>query len=147
MRSAFHLPDGAPCRTYLSSRTRLSGPKHADGHLNPRRQSARAWPRQGVKPKVPEANMGKAETRIDVPARLPLSPPLYSCIPLINAASLTSRRAVQKTRKSFSSVLFPFGSIESKILCCATFLNIYLLEVLSSGRTTLYISKFFWCFE
>lgn len=72
--------------------TSPAGPGYQDlnkadgsGHLNPPPHSYPPYnsqpglASQGVKPKVPEANMGKAEISIDLPACLPLSPPLYNC--------------------------------------------------------------------
>lgn len=62
---------------------------------NPPYNSQPGLASQGVKPKVPEANIGKAEISIDLPACLPLSPPLYNCAANY-AASLATRPALSR---------------------------------------------------
>lgn len=106
--------------------TSPAGPGYQDlnkadgsGHLNPTLpppyNSQPGLASQGVKPKVPEANMGKAKISIDLPACLPLSPPLYNCTANY-AASLATRPTFRRleTRKSFS-ILFCFCFVFSVI--------------------------------
>lgn len=96
--------------------TSPAGPGYQDlnkadgsGHLNPLLpppyNSQPGLASQGVKPKVPEANMGKAEISIDLPACLPLSPPLYNCAANY-AASLATRPALRRLENQEIFLLF-----------------------------------------
>lgn len=132
-------------------------PPHPNPNQPPPYNSQPGLASQGVKPKVPEANMGKAEISIDLPACLPLSPPLYNCAANY-AASLATRPALSRLENQeiflfFRLVfLFFFFFLLHSLTLKANFVSwnliLYLLEVLSNARKKkMYISKSCWCFK
>lgn len=84
---------------------------------NPPYNSQPGLASQGVKPKVPEANMGKAEISIDLPACLPLSPPLYNCAANY-AASLATRPALSRLENQEIFLFFRLVFLFFFFFCC-----------------------------